>query len=305
MANITTYTDPSFIKDYLVSNQVDQKSRQTYSSALRRFVSWCNENGLSLGNLTDRDLLIYREYLTNQELSASTINGYISAVKSLFKWAWENEFYPTHIAQNIRTVKAPKDYRKDPFKKGEILGMIDTLDLETEKGRRDKAMILLMASTGLRTQAVVGITMSDFKTEFKADGTPVQLIRVQHKGQVSKDSIVTIGEGLFDVMMDYYNQKDEPTEFFFTSISPRNKGKALTTKSVRQVVREAKQRAGIFDDRKTAHSLRHFAATALLEATGDVQRVKTMLNHAAGTDTGRYTRVAGKAAQIQNHIDLI
>ena len=144
-------------------------------------------------------------------------------------------------------------------------------------GKRDFAIINLLVRTGLRTIEIQRANIEDIN---QSGG--VSKLHIQGKGRDTKDEYVLLTQSSLKPIMDYLQHREEAkdTDPLFTSISDRNNGKRMTTRSLSRIVKGALIDAGINSKRLTAHSLRHTAITTALLAGASLQEVKTMARHA-------------------------
>jgi integrase/recombinase XerD len=158
-------------------------------------------------------------------------------------------------------------------------------DLETEKGLRDRALLEVLYSTGIRRQEVINLCLQDINT---ASG--VLFIR---QGKGKKDRFVPIGERALQWIEKYktevrpYHQlPSSPDNLFLDEI-----GKALDPHKVSRAVKKYVKQAAI-DKVGSCHLFRHTMATLMLENGADIRFIQQMLGHAQISTTEIYTHVA-------------
>jgi integrase/recombinase XerC/integrase/recombinase XerD len=144
-------------------------------------------------------------------------------------------------------------------------------------GKRDLALLNLLIRTGLRTIEVIRADIGDIRQQ----GTEA-LLWIQGKGQDAKDQFVILTDNTLRPIYEYLQargarDKDKP---LYASISDRNNGTRLTTRSVRRIVKERLRSIGIDSERLTAHSLRHTTITLSLEAGATIQEAQALGRHA-------------------------
>ena len=231
--------------------------------------------------------------------SASSIARRVSAVKSLFHWLHARGDTPTDIAVRLAAPKKPQHLPRVVSKSvmSDLLDKLTTLAATGDPiATRDLALWELMYSSALRVSEVVGITESDFDW---ADRT----VRVMGKG--AKERIVPFGTPARDALVAYRDRarpelpvSPETTAFFVGA-----RGKKLTTRTVYELV------SRIIGDipgqgPKGPHTLRHSAATHLLDGGADLRSVQEILGHASVGTTQIYTHVSSerlKAAYKTSH----
>jgi integrase/recombinase XerC/integrase/recombinase XerD len=226
--------------------------------------------------LTSSDILTYKRHLETLGLAAYTITAYLVVVRRFFAWTESKKIYP-NIAKTIKGKKRPTGFRKDPLTMEQTREVISGIDINTLHGKRDFAIINLLVRTGLRTIEIQRANIEDIN---QSGG--VSKLHIQGKGRDTKDEYVLLTQSSLKPIMDYLQHREEAkdTDPLFTSISDRNNGKRMTTRSLSRIVKGALIDAGINSKRLTAHSLRHTAITTALLAGASLQEVKTMARHA-------------------------
>lgn len=248
----------------------------------------------------------------------ATVAQYLRSVCQFFKWTAANGLYP-NIAQNIHAPKvSTTDYKKDALTPAEVLTVEKSIaqkaqeattaaaDAEkdtagriqrsTEQGKRLFAMYQLAVNAGLRTIEISRANIKDLETK----GGQTWLY-VWGKGRSEADQKKPLAPEVADSIKDYlqsrtdHHTKDSP---LFVSTGNRSGGKRIAPTTISTMLKRAMQEAGFDSERLTAHSLRHSAGTAAMEATGDnIYLVQQYLRHADPKTTERYTHRKQDEAQ--------
>jgi site-specific recombinase XerD len=174
----------------------------------------------------------------------------------------------------------------------EIQALLDTIDTSKVSGLRDRAIVELLYSTGLRVSEVVNL-----------DRDRIDLIRREFmiRGKGSKTRIVFISKHAAQMVENYLaTRKDNWKPLFISYSRPRNQGikslgehKRLTALSIQNLVRVAALKAGI-QKHVTPHTLRHSFATNLLQNGADLRSVQELLGHSSITTTQVYTHLTDR-----------
>jgi len=261
---------------FLREQDITEASRATYQRALRQFVVWLRETGRDqrMGTLQREDILAYKESLLASK-TASTVSCYLTAVRRLFGWLESRKAYPD-ITRGVKGAKKAKGHRKDCLTPGQIREALDGVDRSTLEGKRDFALLNLLFRTGLRTVEVARAQIADLRQEA---GTAV--LWIQGKGRDEKDDFVLLVEDTLLPIREYLAAREAVSEQepLFVSVSDRNAGEALTTRSLSRVVKEAFRRVGLDDSRLTAHSCRHTAITLAVTGGASLEQVQAMARH--------------------------
>ena len=181
--------------------------------------------------------------------------------------------------------------------------MLLSIDCSNLQGKRDFAIINLLIRTGLRTIEVIRANIEDIRQE---SGEAV--LWIQGKGRDDKDEFVLLTEGTFKPIRDYLSSRSitDNKEPLFASLSDRNKGNRLTTRSISRIVKNKLKEIGLNNDRLTAHSLRHTAITLALKGGATIQEAQALGRHANINTTLIYSHNINRVTQApEKKIDVI
>lgn len=273
---------PELIEDFLAAQDVRPISKEVYRKGMERFFTWIASNEIQQ---PDRETILrFKTFLIELGLAANTVNSYLVAVKRFFAYLEGSRLYPD-IAKGVKGVKQPKTHLREALTISQVKEMLAIIDVATIQGKRDFAMINLMARTGLRTIEVVRADVEDIRQQGGE-----ALLFVQGKGRDSKDEFVILIDAALKPIRRYIRCRKGINHKMplFTSLSDRNKGKRLTTKTVRESVKNYLRKINIDNSRLCAHSLRHFFATQALKAGSDILQVKDAMRHASIETTQKY-----------------
>lgn len=280
-----TYQPPpgDIAEDFLASLDVAESSKGTYTRSLRQFIGWLDETGRQSLQLQREDILAYKRGLL-EELSAYTVNQYLTAVRKLYQWLESQKIYPD-ITRGISGVKKPDGFRKSVLTREQLREAIDAIDTETLVGLRDYAIFNLMARTGLRDIEVSRALVEDIRQE-----SGESVLYIQGKGKTAKDKYVVLMPEAEKPIRDYLMARGEvdKSEPLFCSHSDRNRGDSLTTRSISRLVKKSFRRIGLDDEKITAHSLRHTAITLSIKGGASLHQAQAMARHKSPETTMVY-----------------
>jgi site-specific recombinase XerD len=218
--------------------------------------------------------------IRDQGYGESQANSAINAIK----------FYFEKVLGRPRiVVDLPRP--KKPLLLPRVLGKpsIERIIRETAN-LKHRAMLMLAYSAGLRVSEVVALRICDIDSERMS----MHITRAKGK----KDRVVGLSPRLLDMLRVYYRQY-RPKTYLFEGAD----GGAYSVRSVQQVFRDAKQRAGV-QTPGGIHTLRHSYATHLLESGTDIRFIQELLGHNSILTTRRYTHVSlQQASQIRSPLD--
>lgn len=273
------------VEEFIQAQDVSGNSRDTYQRELNQFMNWLVDTGRqdNLNQLDRGDILEYKDWLKNN-YSAYTINSYLTSVRKFFSWLESNKIYP-NVAKDIKGVKKPKGHRRDSLTPDQVREALDSIDRDSLKGKRDYALFNLLARTGLRVIEVARAQVGDIRQK---SGEAV--LWIQGKGRSSKDDFVLLTTETLKPLRAYLSAREEAEEDdpLFISLSNRNYGGAMTTRSISRVVKNILQEINLNSDRFTAHSLRHTAITLAIQGGADLHQAQSMARHSDPKTTQRY-----------------
>ena len=225
------------------------------------------------------DYPVLRRYLT--ELKAKghkprTLARKISVLRSFFKFLQREKIIPNNPALLLNTPKLDKKLPKF-LSEEEMIRFIESPPVIKETGKRDRALLEALYSTGIRVSELVGLNVDS--VDFIGN-----VVKVLGKGK--KERLVPIGDKALDALKDYLESRKQKTKAIFLN---RN-GQRLTTRSINNIVDKYIQ-AGSLKFHISPHVLRHSFATHLLNRGADLRCVQELLGHANLSTTQIYTHV--------------
>lgn len=261
---------------------------ETYNKAVRQFLSYLKDNGIN--QPTREDVISFKEYMASTH-KPTTAQGYLMAVKQFFKWTHQEGLYP-NVADNVKAVKLDKGHKKDYLTSGQVKGLLSTSKGDSLSEKRDYAVLALMITSGLRTIEVARANIEDMRTV--ADFTALY---IQGKGHTEKTDYVKLTQPVEDAIRAYLKARGKTSgaEPLFSSISNRDKGQRMTTRSISRIVKGHLLEAGLDSDRLTAHSLRHTTATLNLLNGGSIEETQQLLRHTSINTTLIYSHALERA----------
>ena len=218
---------------------------------------------------------------------ATTVQLYIIAAKLFFKFLSQHNIYP-NITDNMKSDKVAHEHKKDALTIKQCQALLQSIDISTTKGLRDRAIISLMITAGLRTIEVVRADIGDLHSF--ADSV---YLSIQGKGHDEKSAKVLVASQVYSFIQEYLQTRKNlsNSEPLVTSTSRRNFNQRLDTQSISKLVKKKLREIFIDDNRHTAHSLRHTAATQALLNGVPLTQVQQVLRHSNINTTLIYSHV--------------
>lgn len=260
-------------KRYLLSKRYSPNTINTYSEALKSFLTFCNTKAIK--EISNEDVIAYNnDYILKNKFSSSYQNQIVNAIKLFFKIVKET-------AIEIDKVHRPKREKVLPnvLSKEEIKAI-----LEAPKNLKHKAMLSMIYSCGLRRSELLNLKPNDIDSKRN-----VVIIR-QSKGK--KDRITPLSPKILELLRVYYKEYS-PKSYLFEG---QEKNTQYSARSLEEVLKKSIKLATIKKP-VTLHWLRHSYATHLLESGTDLRYIQELLGHNSSKTTEIYTHVSTKNIQ--------
>ena len=244
----------------------------SYKTDIQKYFEYLNKNKLNY-----YDIEKYIQNLSKNKYAKTTINRKIVSITNFFKWCKNKK--KLNI-KDIKTVKNMKTERKLPtiLTSNYINKLLDTIPTSTTKEVRDRSIIEILYSSGLRVSEITNLKINDVKQN--------KSIKVLGKG--NKVRILPMTDKAYNLLQlwinthrdDYINKYSN--KYIFLGV----RGKKISEREIQRIVN---LRLGTFP-----HSIRHTFATHLLDGGADLRVVQEMLGHTDPSTTQIYTHVSKK-----------
>lgn len=278
-----------FIEHLEVEGGRSAKTAENYRLYLERLVEFTND--ITVDKITPEVIRKYRLWLNRyknnneDELATITQSYHLIALRGFLGYLLKRDI-PSLSPEKI---ELPKVTRKQVtfLHYDEVARMLDVIPLDSEQGLRDRAIIELLFSSGLRVSELVNLNRGHVNTQRRE-------FMVRGKGQ--KDRPVFIGEATAQRVEDYLNERLDNLPPLFLSYSRNNISsrtgdyRRLTARSIQRIITKYARLAGI-TKHVSPHTMRHSFATDLLMNGADLRSVQSMLGHSNISTTQVYTHV--------------
>lgn len=284
------------IDEFIESLKAKQASNNTivsYERDIMKFSNYFEEKGKKIFDLTRDDMLEYIDYLKLEGKSNPTISRSIASIKRLYKYLLSKNLVEENIVENI---ESPKVDRKDLMilTQDEIEKLLEQPDLSELKGQRDKAMLEVLYSTGIRVTELISLKLEDVNL---TNG----YIKVKKK---NSERHIPLGNLSLKCLKEYINKvrpllirtEEEKTLFINTN------GQKMTRQGYWKILKQYKDQAKIDKD-ITPHSIRHSFAVHMLQNGAEIKTVQELLGHTDIASTMMYTQIANMNSKNDNYFD--
>ena len=252
-----------------------------YKRDLNRCIIFMGDHDLSMWNvMKTKQVRLFIAQLNREGLSARSIQRHLSSLRSFYRYLIREEKVLTNPAQ---VVQAPKAGKRLPstLDVDQVSGLLDHVEQESFIGCRDKAMMELFYSSGLRLAELASLDCRDIDLADK-------LVYVTGKG--NKARVLPIGGQALKAIQLWLENRDKEGLFEAVALFITKQGGRLGVRSIQQRLKFWGKKQGI-SDHVHPHRLRHAFASHMLEATGDLRAVQELLGHADISTTQVYTHV--------------
>ena len=258
--------------EFLQYIEASPKTIETYSRAIKQFIKYMADNGIT--RPTRDDVIAFRDELKENH-KPTTVQNYIVAIRLFFNWTSQAGYYP-NIAEHVKGAKLNREHKKDYLTSAQIKDVLQSIDQTTAEGIRDYALISLILAGGLRTIEVNRALIEDIRT---IGNTTV--LYLQGKGREEKTEYVKLAQPVEKALRSYLATRENVTDEqpLFISTSNNSKGEALSTRTIRGIIKETFRKAGYDSERLTAHSLRHTAVTLALLGGAKLEEAQQFARH--------------------------
>ena len=286
------------IEIFLNSQDIMDKSRETYRWGLKRFFRWMRTTGRTLQTMTPADVVQFKGKLSKERLSPLTVGAYMTAVRRFYGWTETSLIYP-NIARSVKTPKGRKGFRKTALTPEEAASLLEHL-----KGRslRDYAIVNLILRTGLRTVEVMRADVGDITRK-----RGKRILKVWGKGAEDKDALVIIGEPVWNPIREYLSTRGEvPKDApLFVTEGKGHRGERVSTRTIQRLCKEALRAIGLDSHEYSAHSLRHTTAVTIIRKGGDLNDVQRVLRHASQVTSQVYTASIEQEVRLDSNPEAL
>jgi len=273
---------------YLNTRGLAEASIPDYLRNVRLFLEYLRSLGID--SLTEVDRKVLNDYQAEVSvqthrgkiLSSSTRRKRLTCLKQFFRYLLNQDAVLCDPTSDLQMPKLHDQLPRDILTKREVGTLLSGADLKSVLGIRDRVMLEVLYSTGIRVSELSGLKMEDLD---------LRNAELKVRGKGGKERMVPLGEVVRDYL-DLYLTDSRPhlaggkQRSLFVSY----RGKKFHYTNISFIVRMYGRRAGI-KKRVSPHGLRHTCATHLLQGRADIRQIQKILGHVSVATTQRYTRV--------------
>jgi integrase/recombinase XerD len=275
----------SFLTHVQVEKGLASNTLSAYKRDLAKFEDFARKRKVELSAVKRDDLVDFLASLYHQKLESKTVARHLVTLRNFFRHLQVLDLIPEDPTANL---ESPKIRRSLPgyLRLEEVEKLLELPDQKTALGLRDRSMLEVLYSTGLRVSELTSLRVPDLDTK-------VGCVRCIGKGD--KERIVPVGQKALRIVEKYLREgrpqligtgRGTPGPFLFVN----RRGGRISRVGVWKILSAYGRRAGLRIP-LTPHMLRHSFATHLLERGADLRSVQLMLGHSDISTTQIYTHV--------------
>jgi len=259
------------VERFLDSPKLSDSTRRAYRVDVEEFAAWLGRRGTAVDDVEIRVLADYAAELGRarpRKLSAATIARKLAAVRSFLRFT----LGPSRVPDASLAPRRPRRLPETP-RAAEVESALESLDGEGALALRNRALVELVYSAGLRSAEAVGLDLADVDFE-------QEQLHVRGKG--GKERVVPLGEEAAHSVARYLRDaRPQLARGAENALFLSARGRRLDTSTLRRTFAHP-------------HRLRHAFATHLLEGGADLRTIQELLGHSSLSTTQMYSHVDGK-----------
>lgn len=257
--------------DYLIANRKSENTVATYTRHIQAILNFINKPD---NEITYTDLLTWQRSVSN--LSSSTVALQINAIKSYFNYLENVGAIKDNPASKLTLPKVKNKVK--PYCTTEMVSNI----INNARSPRDKAVLSLVASTGLRMSEMATITMKQWEDMKRYNARNITIV-----GKGDKERSIYINDMVMNAIDEYIAHKKRSEKYLFES----NGGKVMDDSNLNKMIKKTAQRANVpFWNDMSCHTLRAAFATIASDKGVPVAVISSALGHASLTTTTKYIK---------------
>lgn len=277
-----------FLREYLKNKS--KETVGTYRRSLNEFERWFVQQKGRF-RFTGPGVQEYKKYLMQtRELSQVSVSTYLTALRRFCQYLVDIGLLRENPAVGVKGNRRPGSHSRSVLTQTEIDLFLESLDVNTQIGKRDQAIIYLMLYAGLSEIELIRANLRDLEQTLMG-----WYLRVQGKGHTVKDQQVPVDPPVMEKIRIYLDTRGRirPEDPLFVSHGHRSEGQRLNTRSVRSRINQHLKGAGIKRRGITPHSLTHTAALIWLNDGMGIEEVRQRMRHGTLDTTMIYYKKQG------------
>jgi integrase/recombinase XerD len=273
----------AYLDNVWLEKGLSKHTLAAYRSDLTLFSAWLEKSSQSITTVSTADIQSYLAYLLASGASARSAARFLSCVRGFYHFLLREKLIERDPTLDIQSPKLGRPLPKF-LTESEVEQLLNTPDISTAIGLRDKAMLEMLYACGLRISELIGLTIGSINLR-------QGVIRIVGKG--NKERLVPVGQEALYWLERYLQEArpelldNQPAEILF----PSNRAQPMTRQTFWHRIKQYARAADIHTP-LSPHTLRHAFATHLLNHGADLRVVQLLLGHSDLSTTQIYTHIA-------------
>jgi site-specific recombinase XerD len=266
----------------------NRNTRAAYAQGVGQFCRWYEERGMELRKVSPIAIAAYIEDLMGKR-EAPTVKQHLAAIRTLFNWLVTRHVVPVNPAWSVRGPRHVVKKGKTPvLTAAEARQLLDSIDVSTLIGLRDRALIGLMCYSFARVSAAAGMDIEDYYRQGKRfwfrlheKGGKFHEVPAHHSAELYLDEYLAAGVAL-----------ERRAPLFRTSVGKTGgmTDRRMGRTDILRIVKRRALGAGINSERICCHTFRATGITAYLENGGTIEKAQAIAAHESPRTTKLYDR---------------
>ena len=283
-----------------IEKGLSSNTQRNYNQYLSLFIKWLkivNNQNLKPHELTADHIWDYRLFLARghktlrgEHLTKKSQNYYLIALRALLSYLAERDI-ETLPSSKIKLAKQKDEETISFLDVHDIEKMVTIPEVDTLKGLRDRTILELFFSSGMRISELTALNQDQFNMLFDNSTTRTYELSIVGKGKYIRTIFISPRSAQWVRL--YLKERHDVEKPLFTNLSRNSESKRLSPRAIQMMIKRCATLAGI-SKKVTPHTLRHTYATDLLDAGADLRSVQELLGHKNVSTTQVYTHVTNK-----------
>lgn len=283
----TTLKLSEIVDGWIADTDILPATKADYRRKIALWFRWLAARDIDTRGPQRQHLIEYKRSLQDEGRSVLTVCSYVTVVKLFYRYCEQMGYY-SNIGTGVKSSVKHKEYYKEALTQAEATRLMDSIDTQTVIGKRDKLIVALMLTNGLRTCEVERIDIADF--DVRSGRT---ILHIRRKGKVDKRDTVAVPDVITELLEDYISCRDfNVADPLFLNHAHNSGGRRLAKVTISAIVKQRLRAIGIDRPKVSAHSLRHTCGSLLVERGVDVETIKDVLGHTDTQTTRIYIEMA-------------
>lgn len=293
-----------FVQIHIAQGDATDDTIRAYYREIDFWVQWCNRHNVDPAHARRIHIEMYREEMKQQGLRINTRSHKLSIVRRFYDSAVEAGLREDNPATGVRGGKdqTPGEEKIKSLTAGALSRLMDTVPIDTLIGKRDRAIIALMAIHGLRR---IEVERMDEKSVIIQE----ELVSVEVRGKANRMRQIYLRPDTYNVVRDYLISKHKAgfvsEGACFISLSNRSRGERISRRSLNEIVDHYLNEASLKRVGVSCHALRHTFGTLAVSGGAKVEHIKDAMGHVDIESTELYVKAVARVANNPaNFIDI-